>query len=159
MIPILTHRMTFNNITFNPKKLLNFIKEELTTMDYDVDDTKYKYQGKIKEIKQVMFLIIGDKNLDNYTNHKIHVEVTADKSNVSKTKNKKLLTTKRLFIVLKSEMTLDYDHHWEDSPILSFFKKIYEKYIYVNNIEDYGDKVAIEMIELENNIKSELGVI
>ena len=58
-------------------------------MNYDVDDIKYKYSGKIETIKFTMFLIEGNKDLDDYTHHKIFVEVTAYNAKVLMDNNKK----------------------------------------------------------------------
>ncbi len=52
----------------------------------------------------------------------------------------------------------DYEHRWENSPLLKFLRGIYERYIIKSRIEDYEDKLVGEVDEVIAQVKSFLAL-
>lgn len=133
----------------NPSDLMDSIKGLLGDLNYDVDDPKYKYQGKPELIKQVQFRISGEKNVDHYTKFIIEVEITVD--NAKKLKNNIIRGSGK--VILISRLLLDYDDKWVKDPFLHFLKGIYEKYWYKDTRKNFEVKIMSEMFSIRDEIK------
>ena len=122
------NQLNVSELKTDAKELMETIKSLLGDLNYDVDDPKYKFQGKGDDIKQVQFRVFGSKNIDHYTQFWITVEVTVDEGKRIKQGRKSIITGQGKVIFL-SELLLDYDDKWVKDPFLHFLKGIYEKYI------------------------------
>lgn len=134
------------------KELMDSIKDLLGQLNYDVDDTKYKFQGKTEEIKQVQFRVSADKNVDHYTKFIIEVEVTVDDAKRIK-EGKKTLITGDGKIIFMCKLLLDYDDKWVKDPFLHFLKGIYEKYWYKDTRKNYEVLISREMFSIRDEVK------
>ena len=101
MVKISRNQLNINNFKADMKNLFESIKDLLASFDYDAGDSKYKYHGKPEEIKEVQFNIVGEKNVDNYVQFLIEVEVNVVKA---KPVIEKVIVNKEIFDKILSDI-------------------------------------------------------
>lgn len=164
----MSHKIKISRSQLNPTQLLintNELSKKinglLEEINYDVDDEAYKFKGDPKKIDEVQFLIVGIKNIDNYTQFEMKVDVYI--SNAKMVKVEKGRKTKNMIqgkgkITILSTLIFDYDDKWSKDPILHFLQKIYERYLYVGTKKALVAKIAKEMYSIEGEMRNYLGM-
>lgn len=146
-------------LSVKAKELVNFIMNELSTVDYDTSLKSYKYQkGKTpQDIFQVQFVIISEKMIDDYIKFLITVEFTTDNAKLIKEDKTPILVGKSKLVFL-AQIETDYDKRWSTNKYLHFLKKIFEKYVYNKRIDELSDKLEDEVFDLINSVKAKINV-
>lgn len=109
---------------------------------------KLKPQGNTVIIK-----MYGTRKIDDYVQFK--VEIVFDE--ILRLKKTERGYTGEARIVIKAEMTLDYENKWKSFPFLFY---LYNNHILKKKIKNYyWPKIYDEMMDLNSLIKSKLGLI
>ena len=142
-----------SNIIVNTQEFMDKIQGFVKDFGYYFDDTKYKYKEGKKEIDFVMFRLECKREIDNYAQFEIHIDVQFEHA----IKTKKGLKTGGK-IIIGSWINLDYDNKWAGNPFLTILQGIYNRYIYKPTLKRNIAIVATEHEAIENKIKKYIRV-
>lgn len=145
---------------FDFKDFYNFLYEWFRSLDYVV--LEEKYSEKIKPAgKEVEVLWLCLKKINDYFRFRVkvrifitrmvEVEITEEGVKISKNKGE-------IEVKFSGSLESDYENKWEESPIMKFFRGLYDKYIIKSKIEAYEDKLAEEVDETSEQTKAFLAL-
>lgn len=145
---------------FDYKEVYRFMYTWLTDYQYFVEERVYtekaKPEGKEVEIHWIArrkisdyfrFILKVDWNIFGMTS----VEVVKDNIKVKANKG-------RIEIKVTAFLEKDYEHRWENTAFAKFLRTMYDKFLIRNRIEDYEDKIALELDEIVSQTKAFLAL-
>ncbi len=145
---------------FEFKELYKFVHDWFSSYNYIVIEKKYEEkisgEGKDLEIEWMCLRKISD-----YFRFQVDIRfritnmstVEIQKGNMKAKMNKALVE-----VIVKGILQKDYEHRWERSPIAKFLRGVYDRYIIRSRIEDYEDKIALEVDESVAQMKAFLAL-
>lgn len=143
---------------FNFKDLYEFGYEWLVDEGYDVTEDKYTEgtspggKGKELDIEWSAYRKISD-----YFRFILKIkwrimrmtDVEVEKEGTKIKMNKGIAEIKAKAILEK-----DYEHRWENRPAIKFLRTLYDRYLIRGRIDDYEEKLIIEIDELMAQLKA-----
>ena len=128
----------------------------LSGKGYDVEEGKYTHKTK-PEGDKVEIEWTCTKRLDDYTRFKIFartlitdlIKVQVQVDGVPASRH-----IGSVELELTASVQKDFTNRWETSPLLKYFQRIYENYIYKETLERLMNQLQAETDTVENEIKS-----
>lgn len=75
------------------------------------------------------------------------------KVNVVRNKRKVRLTQGRILLYFDGYLENDYEHRWDESPLLIFFRTLYDKFIYKAYTERFEQRLTFDVHQLYNHLE------
>lgn len=152
-------KLKYNGL-FDFKELYKFVHDWFSSYHYIVIEKKYEEkitaEGKDLEIEWMCLRKISD-----YFRFQVDIRfriiamssVEMQRGNIKIKMNKAAVE-----IVVRGVLQKDYENRWERSPIAKFLRGVYDRYIIRSRIEDYEDKIALEVDESVAQMKAFLAL-
>lgn len=147
-------KITINDAIFDFKEFYKFYKKIYEERGFFIDEKQFgKTSGKTETIKFYWECI---KKADDYSKFFISSQLifSFEKIIVLKDGKKKKMDKGGGTISFKSTLKTDYDSKWEENPIISFFKTIFENIFEKNSLKQYQSDLNQEVYDIENEVKS-----
>jgi hypothetical protein len=138
----------------NLADLYSLMKKWLEKRKYAVIEKEYTDEGV--EEKKLSIKWVAEKEVDDYTRFVIEVGVKGDVKNVELKKKKAVKGV--ITVKFESYLEMDYRENWENSPIVKFFRGIYDKLALGNRFSRFTKELKEETYDLYYEVKSYLGM-
>ena len=158
-IVVQEQRVTYEGI-FSLDELHKTISDWCANKHYDRLDKLHtesvKPEGKFIDIE-----LQPDKNIDDYTNFMIRIRIYASNIKdvtVEMDGRKRRLNQGKVQIVLDAFIKTDYQGRMEGKPIYTFFRTLYDKYIYKSDMARHEDNLKSDVAHLKETIYNYLNL-
>src|SRR3989344_4375091 len=145
---------------FNYKDTYQFVYNWLNEEGYGVEEKKYveEIQGDAKKIEIIW--TAGKKVSDYFKNElKLSWSILGMKNVEVEKDGKRIKMNDGSFeIKISGTLVKDYQSTWKKNPTSKFLRGVYDKFIIEGRIEQYQDKVAGNVHDLINDLKSFLTI-
>ena len=133
------------------KDFLKMFKGFFKKYDYDVDEKLYDTKTDSTGSKTTIIKWACDKKVDDYNKIFIKPSIILNSYKEAVVDGVKVIDG-NLKVNIKVEIERDYDEKWKVSPVLRFFRSLYEKYV----SDEKQDKITKEAKSVFENLKKEL---
>ena len=144
------------NAPFNMIDLYNSLKSWFEINKYTFYEISYDEKAtgdnKLMNIKWA-----GTKELDDYTQIELKVEIDLKNYEIIEGKSEKL-TKGNLNLKFKSFMITDYEEKWSKKPFMKLLRAISDKYFMVNKFSIYKKEIKNDTYDVYNKTKSFLNL-
>ena len=158
-VVIFDQRLTYTGL-FSVAELYKIIDEFLWTKKWDKRENKnvetVTPEGKYIELDLEPWIKITDYvrlilKIRLYMSDIKEVEVTKDG-------RKMKLNQGKVQIIFDGYIETDYEHRWEQKPMLFFLRTLFDRYVFKSYMEKYAAKVTEDLNLLHTTIKSFLNL-
>ena len=146
---------------FDFKAFYNFVYQWLVDYRYPIIEER-SYTEKIKpEGKEVEIHWFARRKISDYFRFLLKVDwlilgmtaVEVQKGNIKTKMNKGVIEVK-----VTGYLEKDYEHRWEASGVSKFLRVLYDRYVIRSRVEQYEEKVMMEVDELVAQAKAYLAL-
>ena len=145
---------------FDLKSLFKFIESWLSERGFERRTYK-DFEHVIDGERHLEWEIASWKKVSDYTMHIIKIRALflgLKKTEVMQEKEKLKLNEGRVLIYFDGYIEHDYEHRWDEKPMLLFFRMLYDKYINKVYTERFEKLLVREVSELFHETQKFLNI-
>jgi hypothetical protein len=128
---------------------------------FDLHEYKFaekQYQEEVKgDKKSISIVWDGEKDVNEYTRFKLAVSISLKNYEFIETKKGKIVEGS-LVIKFGAVVRSDYENRWEKSPVMVFFRGIFDKFIASNKKERYEKELKEDAYDIFHRTKAYLNL-
>lgn len=114
------------------------------------------HEQNLPEGKFIEYEIAHWKDVSDYTRYVCKIRAlfqNLKKVEVAKEKKKEQLDQGRVLIYFDGFIEHDYEHRWDETPLFTFFRTLYDKFVYKAYTERFEQRLTHDMHNLYNEIE------
>ena len=150
-----------DNTIFSLTELYKLLYRWFELHQYAFQEREYRDEDQGNGKKHIEIKWYAEKRIDNYFKYIIEIDflilglrdIEIEKDGVKVNTNKGDIEMR-----IKSYVLKDYDATWERSPIMRFFREVYDKRIIKGRIEEYEDELYEETYQVMDEAKAFLNL-
>jgi hypothetical protein len=145
---------------FDFKEFYSFVYDLLNGQEYDISEKKYS-EKIVGEAKEIEIKWEATRRISDYFKFMIKLDwfITGMRKVKVKREGKEIeMNSGSVEINFKAILVKDYENRWEGEPFWKFLRGIYDRYVIRSRIEDYEEKLIIEVTEAISQCKSFLAI-
>jgi hypothetical protein len=135
---------------FDAKSLITFVESWLKERGFHKRTYK-DFEHMVDGERHIEWEIASWKKVSDYAMHIIKIRALflgLKKTEAMHDKEKLKLNQGRLLIYFDGYIEYDYEHRWDEKPMLLFFRMLYDKYIHRVYTQQFEKELVKEVTEL-----------